>query len=83
VILGTSPEPRIVCLPGQLSGVWLGLPPGDDHARAIAAMAMLAYEVFDYVVRESVRGLAMFRPDLANVQGEEELAKRRAKVVAS
>jgi hypothetical protein len=46
-----------VRLPGQLSPVWLGIPRGAPRRRALLALGVLAYGVFDYAARETLRGL--------------------------
>ena len=42
--------------PGPMGVVTLTLPPGDDKSRSCLALGILAYSVFDYVARESMRG---------------------------
>ena len=42
--------------PGSSSPVSIGLPGGTRKERAILALGILAYAVFDYAARESMRG---------------------------
>lgn len=42
--------------PGSYGSVSIGLPGGDKKNRAILALGVLAYSVFDYAARESMRG---------------------------
>jgi len=42
--------------PGSLGIVSIGLPPGSQKDNAILALGILAYAVFDYTARESMRG---------------------------
>lgn len=42
--------------PGSYGHVSLGIPGGDKKKRAILALGLLAYTVFDYAARESMRG---------------------------
>ena len=42
--------------PGPSGSVAIGIPDGDRRARAILALGILAYAVFDYAARESMRG---------------------------
>jgi len=42
--------------PGSLGAVSLGVPEGDKKSRAVLALGLLAYTVFDYAARESMRG---------------------------
>lgn len=51
-----------VKLPGSLSPVWLGIPKGTPKRRALLALGALAYGVFDYAARETLRGLPESRP---------------------
>jgi hypothetical protein len=53
----TTPRMRVARMPGALSAVWLGIPPGSPRRRALLALGMLAYAVFDYGARETLRGL--------------------------
>ena len=62
VILAEAPLPRALRTPGPLGPVWLGLPRGDSRRRALQALGLLAYGVFDYCARESLRGLPIARP---------------------
>jgi hypothetical protein len=48
--------------PGLAGTVTLGLPETVPHKRAVLALGVLAYSVFDYVARESLRGLPESRP---------------------
>lgn len=48
---------RAVRGPGPLSEVWLGIPPGRPARRALVALGLLAFGVFDYGARECLRGL--------------------------
>jgi hypothetical protein len=50
-----------VKLPGALSPVWLGVPAGTPRRRALLALGLLAYGVFDYAARETLRGLQVSR----------------------
>lgn len=43
--------------PGTLGAVAMSLDEQDEKALAVLALGILAYVVFDYVARESVRGL--------------------------
>ena len=65
-VTGPSTE-RKVCLmvgdqieitrePGPMGMVSLTLPPSNDKTRAVLALGVLAYAVFDYVARESMKG---------------------------
>lgn len=60
--VGESPVLRAVRIPGPLSEVWLGVPPGNPRSRALKALGLLAYGAFDYGARETLRGLAIARP---------------------
>ena len=42
--------------PGPYGDVSIDLPPGEKRRRAILALGILAYAVFDYAARESMRG---------------------------
>jgi hypothetical protein len=42
--------------PGPSGSVAIGIPDGDRRERAILALGILAYAVFDYASRESMRG---------------------------
>ena len=42
--------------PGSSGSVAIGLPDGDRKEQAILALGILAYAVFDYAARESMRG---------------------------
>jgi hypothetical protein len=42
--------------PGPSGSVAIGIPDGDRRERAILALGVLAYAVFDYAARESMRG---------------------------
>lgn len=55
--MATTPRMRVVRMPGSLSDVWMGIPPGTPRRRALLALGMLAYSVFDYGARETLRGL--------------------------
>ena len=48
--------------PGASGTVTLELPERVPHKRALLALGVLAYSVFDYVARESMRGLPESRP---------------------
>jgi len=54
-------ELSAVRLPGQLSPVWLGVPDGPPERRAMLALGLLAYGVFDYAARETLRGIPKSR----------------------
>ncbi len=55
--IAVRPQMRVARTPGQLSPVWLGIPPASPRRRALLALGMLAYSVFDYGARETLRGL--------------------------
>lgn len=42
--------------PGPMGSVSIEIPKGDERKRAILALGVLAYSVFDYAARESMRG---------------------------
>jgi len=52
-------------MPGNLSPVWLGVPRGPARRRALLALGLLAYGVFDYAARETLRGLPESRAENA------------------
>jgi len=54
--IATSPEMASARLPGSLSPVWLGVPAGKPSRRSLLALGLLAYGVFDYAARETLRG---------------------------
>ena len=56
VCLQAGDQLEITRQPGPMGLVTLTLPPGDDKTRAGLALGVLAYAVFDYVARESMRG---------------------------
>ncbi len=60
--LARSGHLRALCTPGPLSEVWLAVPAGNARSRALLALGLLAYGVFDYGARESLRGLDVSRP---------------------
>lgn len=62
VRLGKAPVLRAVRLPGPMAGVWIGVPSGPSRTRAWKALGLLAYGVFDYCARESLRGIAVAKP---------------------
>lgn len=62
VRLAVSKLLRAVRLPGPFGEVWLGVPRGARRRVALVALGMLAYGVFDYTARESLRGVAAGRP---------------------
>lgn len=55
--IADSRELMAARLPGSLSPVWLGVPPSSPRRRALLALGLLAYGVFDYAARETLRGL--------------------------
>jgi len=57
VYVRRSSEPRVEREPGTLGTVAMSLNARDEKSRAVLALGILAYVVFDYVARESVRGL--------------------------
>jgi hypothetical protein len=57
-----GPELRALRRPGPLADVWLAVPPGKPRRRALIALGLLAYGVFDYGARETLRGLPVARP---------------------
>ena len=55
--IAACPRMRVVRAPGTMSAVWLGIPPASPRRRALLALGILAYSVFDYGARETLRGL--------------------------
>ena len=60
VYVRQSSEPRAEREPGPLGTVAIGLDASDKKSLAVLALGILAYVLFDYVARESVRG----RPEM-------------------
>ena len=61
VRLAPGPTLRALRMPGPLAEVWLCVPRGSRRRRALLALGLLAYAVFDYGARESLRGIAQAR----------------------
>jgi hypothetical protein len=57
IAVARSPVLRCVRMPGTMGDVWIGLPPSSAKAKAESALCVLAYAVFDYAARETVRGI--------------------------
>ncbi len=53
---------RALRKPGPLADVWLSVPRGHRKKQALLALGLLAYGVFDYGARESLRGLQEAHP---------------------
>jgi hypothetical protein len=49
-------QPAVSREPGSSGSVSIRIPDGDERERAILALGILAYAVFDYAARESMRG---------------------------
>ena len=49
-------QPAVSREPGSSGTVSIRIPDGDEKERAILALGILAYAVFDYASRESMRG---------------------------
>lgn len=56
IYLYRSGEIDVAREPGSFGAVAVGLPEGNDRDCAVLALGLLAYSVFDYVARESMRG---------------------------
>lgn len=56
VFVRESGEPTIHREPGPTGRVSIGLPAGDEVKRYVLALGTMAYAVFDYASRESLRG---------------------------
>ena len=87
LFVGASEKMRAVKMPGHLRGVWLGLPDKKPKRRALLALGLLAYAVFDHGARESLRGLEVARATAgpgrprrrAPLSAAERQRRRRAK----
>jgi hypothetical protein len=56
--LGDAAPMKAIRLPGALGPVWLGISKKEKPARrALLALGLLAFSVFDYGARECLRGL--------------------------
>jgi hypothetical protein len=64
VHLLTTDRPSAWREPGPMGRVAIGLPDHDVRERAIQALGILAYAVFDYAARESMRGRPESRQSL-------------------
>jgi len=64
IFMASSQRMQIVRRPGALSDIWLGVPPGTTKRRSLLALGMLAYGIFDYGARETLRGLPESRATL-------------------
>jgi hypothetical protein len=62
VFLHDANEIEVTREPGNMGRVSIGLPRTDHHRQAVLALGVLAYSVFDYAARESVRGWDEMRP---------------------
>jgi hypothetical protein len=63
--IATNPQMKAVIGPNPLGDVWLGIPSPKRQTikrRALLALGFLAYGVFDYGARETLRGLKVSRP---------------------
>lgn len=56
VYLRPTSEPEATREPGSIGVVSIGVPKGNEQRCAILALGILAYAVFDYTARESMRG---------------------------
>jgi hypothetical protein len=65
VRLGHASALTAVREPGPAGVVWIGAPQMARRRRALHALGLLAYAVFDYAARESLRGLPEARPAAA------------------
>ena len=55
IYLLTTPDLKVSREPGSLGTVSIGIPKKDRKKQAILALGILAYAVFDYAARESLR----------------------------